>query len=816
MNLEIALKVVIQWKRFVLSQKELRQILMVQYKSTYVKLLYGYREYKKRKFQNYIETNAAKLIFKALHLGKIRIDFLKHFLINNFVKRIYFLHDDPISKQVQGQPTIIKAIRPPIFKKNNYKQMVPKLCSNINNSIIIFNFQALRILQKEQGVFQNEQITQPFLYFFKKLVSVKRSQQQFKLNKEQLLKYLKTLNAINKFQQKEYLQIKQIYNDVKLLKKIYLMNRVNHTINIFFDFQIKEICAAVKIQKVFRGYLNVKKKGLRYEKIMTLINESRSVYILQRWYRRMRFQHRCSFFKDIFFKCYVIQSNILYLEENIYVNLNKIKQDMSYRTRFIEQYSNIVYDDSVARLKLHIPNTEILGQTKYMSQIQDLRNLQKEIIPVWLSRTIQQVPLMEKILIKDKLIRQHKQRFWNQRNRSNLKFHHEQLKIISNYKIGDIFQLLHKGSDGSFEIINGRKYLKLKYESIVEARYRLLAVALLTYRFNNNGTYIELFGENHWDGGHVRDIEQYFSKIEKVFKIKCSEIQTNTKIQEIKPVVLVLNHDEDYQRITLKFYNEYGQISTDHYFKKYFNEKTLPTIPITVPPLKIIQAPPALQIQDSSRSTQVPAKYSIISFNSDKVKQKPQSKQRNHSPGKGQSSPGQSEKNIIEQILTSKYKYQDQSIQCMSPELKSRFLTEKKKESINNSFKQSTEARLQENRRRVASLKQEPKEDESFYKQFNIFTNLILRQEKKFFEQKMRQQPLSQDFRRTKVKKTKLKPLSSLILKSPQEEEQSPILPQIQKQKQKNRLQPKLSNIHRYAVFPEELYAVQDKDTLQY
>lgn len=52
----------------------------------------------------------------------------------------------------------------------------------------------------------------------------------------------------------------------------------------------------------------------------------------------------------------------------------------------------------------------------------------------------------------------------------------------------------------------------------------------------------------------------------------------------------------------------------------------------------------------------------------------------------------------------------------MSPELKSRFLTEKKKDAVNTSFKQSTEARLAENRKRVASLRHEPKEDESFYK----------------------------------------------------------------------------------------------------
>ena len=58
--------------------------------------------------------------------------------------------------------------------------------------------------------------------------------------------------------------------------------------------------------------------------------------------------------------------------------------------------------------------------------------------------------------------------------------------------------VIHTGSNYKWVVIDGRVYIHLEFESIQEARYRMISLALHTYRFNMNGCYLWMYGDEMW------------------------------------------------------------------------------------------------------------------------------------------------------------------------------------------------------------------------------------------------------------------------------------------------------------------------------
>lgn len=65
--------------------------------------------------------------------------------------------------------------------------------------------------------------------------------------------------------------------------------------------------------------------------------------------------------------------------------------------------------------------------------------------------------------------------------------------------MSDIYSLLHLGAQISFENIRNRDYIRFSYSSTCEARYRVIALALQTYKFKCNGTSVLLLSDNLWE-----------------------------------------------------------------------------------------------------------------------------------------------------------------------------------------------------------------------------------------------------------------------------------------------------------------------------
>lgn len=135
-------------------------------------------------------------------------------------------------------------------------------------------------------------------------------------------------------------------NDTKLLTeflyRVWLYNKsVNseeEPLGIFMPIQCHRIASAIRIQSVFRGYLfrkrlNEQNKPTFNEQIV----ERRAVIFIQRWWQWYKIKGRLQALTKIKEYLKRIDSNILYLEENLYKNLEMIMMRASELTQFPEQ-----------------------------------------------------------------------------------------------------------------------------------------------------------------------------------------------------------------------------------------------------------------------------------------------------------------------------------------------------------------------------------------------------------------------------------------------------------------------------------------------
>lgn len=135
-----------------------------------------------------------------------------------------------------------------------------------------------------------------------------------------------------------------------VLKQLYLYNlEAEEQIFVYFDFQLRKLNAILKIQKVVRGRLTTQKNKVSSQHILRRINQQRAVCLLQRWFRRMKEQHRSNFFKEASFKASLIFDNNLFLPRDVYSNLSVINAQSEFKLRFYEQTNNQILFDPVGR-----------------------------------------------------------------------------------------------------------------------------------------------------------------------------------------------------------------------------------------------------------------------------------------------------------------------------------------------------------------------------------------------------------------------------------------------------------------------------------
>ncbi|CAK85401.1 unnamed protein product (macronuclear) [Paramecium tetraurelia] len=869
MNIQLAQKFVNQWKRFVERRKEVRGILIEQYKQSYIRVLNSYKDLKRRRFQQYIINNASNLIYKALKINLWKVKHLRQFLNQNQVKRFYILKSqEQIFKNafnLHAKEVNIKTIR--LHAQNNcqHKNLIPLLFQRIKSAVILFNFHSLKKSFGETNI-NRDVIKYEFLYFFIKYVKVKLSQKQFELTAQELLRHQQMIKRIDKFQQEEYNLIKYIELDnLKVLKKIYQYNCQNRDrqLHIFFDFQLREIAAVCRIQKYFRSKQNIAQKGMKYVAIMKFINQSRAIYVIQRWFRRIRWYHRNNFFKEISFYVSQIPTPNLYLDMQTYQKIEEILGNQKHSLKFLEQYHTIMADNEIVRLQFKSQISDDSIQSTYAQSVAQLDHLNIAVIPKWLIQEIQKVHINEEKIIDYRIIKQDQNSTkWNCRNRDYLGKHKESLKELKYYQQADIYGLLHFGASISFEYINNRDYIKFTYVSTSEAKYRVIALALITYRFKLNGTKILMFSDHIWESPIQQKtifLYKYYQKIQNVYKLEVTAQDTSQLCdRKQNQVILCLNNSQadkfkyDQQTIQLQFFNENSRLIENFIWmcptksNKLKPSKNKTSLQINQNSLKnssrmqqvnssfsdiqqeqsviknshqqrsIDISPQSGIIDGSSKSTQLPVKFSIMCIENPEIQfQPPKFKKR-------------TEQSYQEFAMSSRFRTQNSSLKnskikeqieslnnsVIQPK-KKQFLLEDIHENIEySSFKQKyLEMSLNEKKAKIQRIKQKNQDEMSFIREFHNFSNLIQRQEQKIINRQLktaRAKTLEKSSKTNSVKQTMK---SQSITKREQFQDVSIVFPKIEpKSSKKQTLNSRLSNYHRYAVFAEELYAISSNN----
>ncbi|CAD8043229.1 unnamed protein product [Paramecium primaurelia] len=875
MNIQLAQKFVNQWRSFVVRRKEVRSILIAQYKQSYIRVLNSYKELKRRRFQQYIINNASNLIYKALKINLWKVKHLREFLNQNQVKRFYILKSqEQIFKNtfnLHAKEVNIKTIRLHIQNSCKHKNLIPLLFHRIKSGVILFNFHQLKKTFGETNI-NRDIIKYEFLYNFIKYIKVKLSKKQYELNNQELMRHKQMLHRIDKFQSEEYNLIQYIELDnLNILKKIYQYNCQNRNkqLHIFFDFQLREIAAVCRIQKYFRAKRNIVSKGMKFITIMKLINQSRAIYVIQRWFRRIRWNHRNNFFKEISFYVSQIPTPNLYLDMQTYSKIQEIVSNQKHSLKFLEQYNTIMADNEIVRLQFQSQIFNDSIQSTYAQSLIKLDHLNIAVVPKWLIQEIQKVHINEQKLIDYSIIKQDQnQSKWNCRNREYLSKHKESLKELKYQIQADIYGLLHFGSSISFDYINNRDYIKFTYTSTSEAKYRVIALALITYRFKLNGTKILMFSDNIWESPLQQKtifLNKYYQKIQNVFKLEVPALDTSQLYDgKLNQIILCQNNSQaekfkyDKQTIQLQFFNENSRLIDNFIWMCPIKQNKLKSlqnqnsIQINQNSLKnsshiqqisssfcdiqqdqasfiknnnqqrsIDISPQSVIIDGSSNSTQLPVKFSIMCIENPEIQFKPPKFKK------------RTEQSYQEFAMTSRFRTQNSSlknskIKEQNESLNNSVIQTKKKqfqlEDINEQIDYSQlkqkylEIALIENKEKISKIKQKNQDEMSFIREFHNFSSLLQRQEQKIINRQIKTDRTKTLEKSQKVSSIKQTMKSQSITKKEDSQDVSIIFPKIEPKSQKKQTNnSRLSNYHRYAVFAEELYAISsNKDTLKF
>lgn len=92
---------------------------------------------------------------------------------------------------------------------------------------------------------------------------------------------------------------------------------------------------------------------------------------------------------------------------------------------------------------------------------------------------------------------------------------------------GDIFHLLHTGALYDWVTINDIEYIQFSFQSVQEARYRMMALALLTYSFKRSA-FIWLFGLEVWAFSGAR-LQEYLESVEAVYGVRVKRAERRAR-----------------------------------------------------------------------------------------------------------------------------------------------------------------------------------------------------------------------------------------------------------------------------------------------
>ncbi|CAK60253.1 unnamed protein product (macronuclear) [Paramecium tetraurelia] len=469
------------WITFTKNKKDLNQLMAHQYSTQFEKVKVMVQNYRQRKGKAIKEQKSARIIYRSLNsfyksqkhqlesIGNIhRLYFYKEQL-NLFKQILHRLTNKPEIKAIIDQaPLLYEDFQKPnkVYESEVFTYRLPSQINLYNNPIYFKNMLTypaslskiscclqqlkLSIIRKWTQVtkFTQEVHAYSYLQKYDELMPARKPYFiMYKLPKQDKIKYENCLKLINKFQQREYRQLYVINLSKDLLSsviKCIILHNKDEPSQVFitlFEKQLKEAVAALKIQRQFRAYQDVKKNGKTLQAIINILVKERSLLILQKWIKDLKMHHRNNFYKIIGYRLKQITQNVLYLNYSIYVQLRKC----SSKLQFLEQKSN-------------------LSLTNYKFQAILQQFPKKNIIPIWLRKQI---------------IQQEEDG-------------QEVFAIIENC---DVYHLLHFETQSEIKTLFNQKWMKITFPINDQLKLRLLLLALYTYSFKHQ-CFVQLYQEN--------------------------------------------------------------------------------------------------------------------------------------------------------------------------------------------------------------------------------------------------------------------------------------------------------------------------------
>ncbi|KAM3137556.1 hypothetical protein pb186bvf_010346 [Paramecium bursaria] len=352
--------------------------------------------------------------------------------------------------------------------------------------------------------YQDDSNKYPFVQKYQELMPLRKSYfPTFKFNPEEKQRFRTTWQAINKFHYKEYKQLLVIQLSQEaareFVKNVKIINHKSDDVFVcYFEKQLIQSVAAIKIQRTYRAYKDVIQNGKNLITIIQELKKERSIRIIQRWIINLKWRHRNNFFKSIAHRLKYINQDILYIPLNHYLNLSNLNEN---RIKFIVMI-NFVW---VSYRSRHMQNLKM--DFELFNQIRS-----KPLIPVWLGNT--------------------------------------QQTDYESLQQGDGYHLLNYKTQMSIITIQEKNYCQFKFPSLEEARYRLILLSLLTYTFKYQ-TYMTLFTELEILDQKIY-VEKFIAKINKSEDKIFDKQLPNTSCYAIQ---LTDTYDElSKNQISLKFY----------------------------------------------------------------------------------------------------------------------------------------------------------------------------------------------------------------------------------------------------------------------
>ncbi|CAD8196593.1 unnamed protein product [Paramecium pentaurelia] len=469
------------WIKFTKNKKDLNQLLTNQYSTQFEKVKVMVQNYRQRKGKAIKELKSARIIYKSLksfyHGQKLKLESIGNIYRLYFYKEQLHIFKQILHKlinkpEIRGiidqAPLLHEDFQKPnkIYDSEVFTYRLPSQFNLQNNPIYFKNMLTypaslckiscclqqlkLSIIKKWTSVTKFTQDVHPYSYLQKydELMPARKPYFiMYKLPKQDKVKYENCLKLINKFQQREYKQLYVINlskENISLIIKCIILHNKDHPSQVFitiFEKQLKEAVAALKIQRQFRAYQDVKKNGKTMQTIINILVKERSLLILQKWFKDLKMHHRNNFFKVIGYRLKQFTQNVLYLNYSIYIQLRQCVSKL----QFLEQKSKV----SLINYKFHISFEQFP---------------KKNIIPIWLRKQIIQYDDEDQ----------------------------QEFSIIQNC---DVYHLLHFETQSEIKNLLNQKWLKITFPQNEQLKLRLFLLALYTYSFKYQ-CFVQLYQEN--------------------------------------------------------------------------------------------------------------------------------------------------------------------------------------------------------------------------------------------------------------------------------------------------------------------------------